>query len=98
MRPEVGAEGFGRQEFHAALEQLFEERGEGDEGVKGFAARLEFHQHIDVALGTRLLPHEGTKEPQASDAKATEALLMGSQEREHVVFGLDGHEGYLLIV
>jgi len=63
IRSHEGTQSSHRHKIHPPVEQGLEVIAKGEEVLKRCLAPLEFHQHIDITLRSRLSPDHRTKEP-----------------------------------
>lgn len=85
-RPDMGAEGFGRHQFHAPAEEVFEEKRQAHKVIEGLLPRLEFHENIDVAGLGRLAADERAEQAATPHAQGAELVAAVIQECEEIFF------------
>ena len=76
VMPEARVERFRSQQFNFSSEQSFEELGQGEKIVKGFSARLEFHEDVYVAFVARFAAGEGAEHTNLPYAEASYLLAI----------------------
>jgi hypothetical protein len=82
-------QGIAGRQIDSRSEQTFEPLLEFEESETGVVLRLEFHQHVNVAVRPRLAPRHRAEHADPRDAVAVEQRLGAAQLLEGFV---EGHE------
>jgi hypothetical protein len=79
VRPDIGAQRLGRDEFNAVLKDILKEIRERHKVAEGFRFRSELDENINVAIRASLATNDRAKERETTHTEAADLGLSGSQ-------------------